>query len=66
MPKEETPEEYRERLRKSREEQLASQARRTQENIARKARQEMEREQGRPAVFNTGTSLIIHFDARTL
>lgn len=47
MAKEETPEEYRERLRKSRQEQLESQARRKQEGIARKARQEMEREQER-------------------
>lgn len=51
--KEETPEEYKERLRRSREEQLASQARRKQESIARKARQEMEREQGKSAAFHT-------------
>jgi len=50
MAKEETPEEYKERLRRSREEQLESQARRRQEAIARKARQEMEREQGKSAV----------------
>ena len=45
--KEETSEEYKERLRRSREEQLEAQARRKQESIARKARQEMEREQGK-------------------
>lgn len=55
MAKEETPEDYRERLRRSREEKLASQARRKQEAIARKARQEMEREQGRSGVFNAET-----------
>lgn len=65
MAKEETPEEYKERLRKSREEQLESQARRKQEGIARKARQEMEREQGRFAAFNAET-LFIHFDARAV
>ena len=51
--KEETPEEYKERLRRSREEQLEAQARRKQESIARKIRQEMEREQGNATVFNT-------------
>ena len=66
MAKEETPDEYKERLRKSREEQLESQARRKQESIARKARQEMEREQGRSAICNIETLLIIHFDPRAL
>lgn len=62
--KEETSEEYKERLRRSREEQLEAQARRKQESIARKARQEIEREQGKSAVFNTETFYIICFDAR--
>jgi flagellar biosynthesis/type III secretory pathway protein FliH len=64
MAKEETPEEYKERLRRSREEQLESQARRKQEAIARKARQEIERGQGRSAIFNT--LFIIHFNLRAL
>ena len=53
--KAETPEEYKERLRRSREEQLEAQARRKEESIARKIRQETEREQGKSAVFSIET-----------
>ncbi len=46
MPMRESAEEYAQRVRKSREEQVAAQERRKREDAARKVRQEQDRERG--------------------